>query len=203
MMFSASSAFTVSITSVVSGSSVGLTHDLKLAVMAQPGGILDMAAIDHVAQRVHPPFKFALNPDTAHQLPVHCGGLLARPQISERGRATLGRHAIGDAAACAAEIEAEHEPGPLRRAAMVERVDAERTMQPDGVRRHPLDVVEARPPDQRAVAEHPQVFGSVVEACIQKLVPHGKSIPGQAAIRPHSTPQWSGHSSRNGTMLIH
>ncbi len=55
----------------------------------------------------------------------------------------LGRDAIGDAAAGAAEIEAEHEPGPLRRAAMIERIDAQRPMHTDDIGRQALDDIRS------------------------------------------------------------
>jgi len=61
------------------------------------------------------------------------------------------------AAAGAAAVEAEHQSRLLRRAAVVEGIDAERAVLADQPRRHLLDEVEARPPHQRAIAEHPQV----------------------------------------------
>jgi hypothetical protein len=43
---------------------------------------------------------------------------------------------------------------------MVERIDAERAMLADQPRRDLVEELEARPPHQRAIAEHPQVaFG--------------------------------------------
>ena len=132
MMLSASSAFTVSmhIVAVVAGAAVALAHDVQLPVMREAAGVLRVAAVDRVAERLDPPLRLAREPDAAHQLPIHRRGLLALAQIGERGGALLRRDAIGDAAAGAAEIEPEHEAGPLRRAAMVERIDAERAMQP-------------------------------------------------------------------------
>ena len=65
-----------------------------------------------------------------------------------------------DAAAGAAAVEAEHKAGLFRRAAMHEGVDAERAMFADQPCRDLLDELEARPPHQRAIAEHPEVaFG--------------------------------------------
>src|SRR5262249_38996662 len=58
-----------------------------------------------------------------------------------------------------ATVEAEHQPGPLGRAAMVERIDAERPVGADQPRLDALEMREARPPDQRAIGEHPEVGG--------------------------------------------
>ena len=88
------------------------------------------------------------------------GGLLAAAQIVHGAAALLGRDPECDAAAGAAAIEAEHEAGLFGRPAMVERIDAERPMLADQPRRDVFDELEARPPHQRAVAEHPEVaFG--------------------------------------------
>ena len=65
----------------------------------------------------------------AHGLAIDHGHLLARAQIGDGRRAFGGRHPKGDAAAGAAAIEAEHQAGPLRRAAMDEGIDAERAVQ--------------------------------------------------------------------------
>ena len=65
------------------------------------------------------------------------------------------RHAIGDAAAGAAVIEAEHQARPLRRPAVDKGIDAERPMGADQPCLEPLEIGKAGPPHQRAVAEHP------------------------------------------------
>ena len=67
------------------------------------------------------------------------------------------RNAERDAAAGAAAVEPEHQAGLFRGAAMVERINAERTVLADQPRRNLFDEVEARPPHQRAIAEHPEV----------------------------------------------
>ena len=132
----------------------------KLPVVREAAGVLRVAAVDRVAERLDPPVRLALEPDPANELAVNRRGLLAAAQIGERGGALLRRDAIGDAAAGAAEIKAEHEAGPLRRAAMIERIDAQRTMHADDVCWNPVEVGESRPPDQRAVAEHPEIFAA-------------------------------------------
>jgi hypothetical protein len=65
-----------------------------------------------------------------------------------------------NAAAGAAAVEPEHQAGFFRRPAMIERINAERAVLADQPRRDLLEELEARPPHQRAIAEHPEVaFG--------------------------------------------
>src|SRR5262249_38051874 len=94
------------VVAVVAGSAMGLAHDVQLAVVRQPAGVLGMAAVDDVAERFAPALRWARQPGHAHHLPVYRGGLLALAQIFERGSAELCRDPIGDAAAGAAEVEA-------------------------------------------------------------------------------------------------
>src|ERR1043165_1138966 len=101
-----------------------------------------MAAVDRVAQCLDAAVRPALKPDAVNEFPVYRRGLLAAAQIGERGRAPLCRHAIGDAATGAAEVEAEDEAGAFRRAAMIERIDAQRTMHADDGGRWPLDAIK-------------------------------------------------------------
>src|SRR5712691_31567 len=54
-------------------------------------------------------------------------------------------------------IETQYKSGLLRRAAMNMGEDAERAMRAQEARRPPLKMVEARPPHQRAITEHPQI----------------------------------------------
>ena len=55
------------IVAVVAGSAVALAHEMQLLVVREPAGVLRMAAIDHVAQRVDAPLRRAREPDAAHQ----------------------------------------------------------------------------------------------------------------------------------------
>ena len=65
-----------------------------------------------------------------------------------------------DAAAGAAAIEAEHQPGLFRCSPVHKGVNAERAMLADQPGRHLLDELEPGPPHQRAIAEHPEVCGA-------------------------------------------
>src|SRR5262249_41229570 len=70
-------------------------------------------------------------------------------------------HAIGDAATGSAAVEAEHETRPLRRPAVDEGINAERPMRANEPRLDPLRKRKVRPPHQRAIGKHPEVFGRV------------------------------------------
>src|SRR5882724_8841551 len=119
-----------------------------------------MAAVDHVSQRADPLPGFVFQPDRTHHFAIDVGGLLAAAQILHGVVAVPGRDPKRDAAAGAAAVEPEHEAGLFRRPAMIERKDAERAVLADQPRRDLFDEFEARPPHQRAIAEHPQVaFG--------------------------------------------
>ena len=58
----------------------------------------------------------------------------------------------------AAKVEAEHHSRPLRRAAMHMTEHTQCTVRTDQPRWLALHVVEIRPPDQRAIAKHPEIF---------------------------------------------
>ena len=137
----------------------------------QPPGILHMAAIDDEAQRPHLPPRFLLELDPPHRFQIDRRHLLARAQIGDGLLARRGGDPKGDAAAHSAAVEPQHQAGPLRRAAMDKRIDAQRPVQADEPRRHAFDEVEARIPHQRAVAEDPEIFGAMpVEQFLHRLV---------------------------------
>ncbi len=116
---------------------MALADLMQLLVEREPAGILRMAAIDHVAQRRHPPVRMSEQRHVAQDFAIDLGDLLALAQIVRPPlRGSARRDAEGDAAAGAAAVEAEHEAGPLRRAAMHEGIDAERAVQPGDPRRH-------------------------------------------------------------------
>ena len=73
------------------------------------------------------------------------------------------RHPVGDAAAVAAAVEAEHQAGLFRRAAVDEGIDAERPVRADQPRRAALEEFEAGPPHQRAIGENPQVAAGLFD----------------------------------------
>jgi len=81
----------------------------------------------------------------------------APPQEAQLVRRVVSGDAIRHAAAAAARIEPEHEPGPLQRAAVDVRPQAEAAVKAVQPRYAPLLVMDDRVPDERAVAEQPYV----------------------------------------------
>ena len=157
---------------------------VKLLLQREPSGVLRMAAVDGVADRFDSPLGLAFEPGRARGFPIHRRHLLARPQISEGVGTLRRRDAIGDAAARAALVDAEHKTRPFGRTPVHERIDAQRAVQPDHARRRTLQIFEARPPDQRAIAEHPEIIGCMIEIGI-----HGRTHKERLAIRPRRLPQ--------------
>ena len=149
------------VVAVGAGLAVTLAHVMQLLLEREPSGILRVSTVDHVAQRRHPPLGLALEPDRAHAFAINRGHLLARAQIGDGVAAVSRAHAIGDAATGSTAVEAEHETRPLRRPAVDEGIDAERPMRTDEPRLDALDKRKVGPPHQRAICEHPEVFGRV------------------------------------------
>src|SRR5690242_8699042 len=131
---------------------------MQLPRHAEPARILPVAAVDDVAERFDPLLRILIDPDRAPCFAIDQCDLLAAAQIFDGGGALLGGDAIDDATAGAAVIEPEYQAGSFRRAAVHERIDAERAVSAEQPRIMPLDIVEARPPHQRAITEHPKVI---------------------------------------------
>ena len=87
-------------------------------------------------------------------------------------------HTISDAATGPTAVEAEHQTRPLGRPAMDEGIDAKGPMRAKEPGLDPLHEGKIRPPHQRAVGEHPEIFGSVRGIRI-----HGCDIEEYAASR--------------------
>ncbi len=121
---------------------MALADEVQLLVERKPAGILRMAAVDHVAERRHLPFRRSAQPHLSHEFAVHHGDLFARAQIGDGIGAPCRRHPEGDAAAGSAVVEAKHQSWTLRRAAMHERIDAERTVGADQPRLDAFNKVE-------------------------------------------------------------
>src|SRR5215510_3046574 len=74
-----------------------------------------------------------------------------------------------------------HEPPPIRRAAMMIRIDAQRAMKAMDAADVPLQEVEARPPHERAIAENPQI-ARLSHHCARfsdKITRKANAIPGR------------------------
>src|SRR5471030_1282212 len=118
---------------------------MELFGKGEAAGILLMAAVHHVAERLHILFRVVIEPYPSPSLAIDHGDLLAPAQIVDRGRALGLSHPIGDAAAIAAAVKAEYQPGSLRRAAVDEGVDAERPVGAHEAGRAPVQKTESRP----------------------------------------------------------
>src|ERR1700676_144262 len=93
---------------------------VQLLGQRQAAGILDMAAVDHIAQRRDLARRLAPERDPTHAFAIDAGDLLARPQIGDRLGAIAGRHPKRDPLAGTATVETEHEAGSLGGAAVNE-----------------------------------------------------------------------------------
>ena len=121
----------------------------------QAAGILGMARFDDIGENPGAP---AIGEGRRQIcLVIDERDLFALAQIGDGRVAQGGGDPEGDAPACAAAVEPEHEPRPIRRTAMDVRIDAQRAVIAAHRRERPFLEVESRPPHQRAIAEHPQI----------------------------------------------
>src|SRR3989475_4608753 len=88
---------------------------------------------------------------------------LAPPQKPQLVRGVVSGDTVCHAAAAAARVEPQHEPGPLQRAAVDVRPQAEAAVKAVQPRDAPLLVMDERVPDERAVAEQPYVRARLVQ----------------------------------------
>ena len=128
---------------------------MQLFGEAQLPGILAVTAVNHIAKSVHAFLGVVVEPDSAPRLAINPRDLLTSAQIFNRFGSPCRCHAVGNPAAIAAAIQAEHETGLFRGPAVHKRVHAECAVGADEPRIPPLQEIEARPPHQRAVAEDP------------------------------------------------
>ena len=133
------------------------SHKVRLPLQGKPAGILRVPAVGHVAHRFPLAARAVEQAHLLRRFNIDIRDLLARTEIGKGLVALLGGHTECDAAARAALVEPEHETGMLKRAAMMEGIDAERPVRADQRRRRPLAEGKARLPHQRAVAEHPKL----------------------------------------------
>src|SRR5580698_9906244 len=150
------------VVAIVAGAAVALPYIVYAFVNTEPAGILHMAAIDDVAERLHLPPRLVFKLDPPHRLQIDAGDLLTGPQIRDRFLAFGGGDAVGDAAAHTAAIKPHHQTGPFRGSPMNEGIHAKRAVHSDKLRRHLLEYIETRPPHQRAVAKDPEIVLAVL-----------------------------------------
>ena len=135
-----------------------LTNEVQLLVERQAAGILHVTTVDTENKGAHTPLRRSDDFDLSIGFKVDTGGLLALAQIGDGFFMQMPGNAIRHAAADAATIEPQHQAGLLGRSAMHERIDAQRAVQPGQLGGLALEIIEARPPDQRAVAEDPEII---------------------------------------------
>ncbi len=106
------------------GETLGVAHEFGLALEREPSRILRVGPVDDIAKGFERAGRAVEQADRPRRLDIDVGDLLARAEIGEGSVAAFRGNAVGDAAAGAALVEAEHEPRMLPRAAMVKGVDA-------------------------------------------------------------------------------
>lgn len=134
---------------------VALAGIMQLLGEAQLAGILAMTAVNHIAKRVYAFLRVIVEPNPAPRLPINPRNLFARAQIFDRFGSPCRCHAVGNAAAIAAAVQAEHEAGLFGGSAVHKRIHAESAVGADEPRIAALQKIEAWPPHQRAVTEDP------------------------------------------------
>src|SRR5258706_1146894 len=120
----------------------------------EPAGVVGVRALDG---KGYCPQRFPARVDLRPARRVGAEHHFTPPQEAQLVRRVVSGDAIRDAAAAAARIEPEHEPGPLQRAAVDVRPQAEAAVKAVQPRYAPLLVMDDRVPDERAVAEQPYV----------------------------------------------
>ncbi len=124
-------------------------------LIGQAAGVLAMAAVDDIGQRVG---AAAFRETHAHCLfKINRGDELPLAKIGDGLFAITARDAERHALARAAAVEAEHETRPLGRAAVDMGENAEGSVIAVDPGQRALDEVEAGPPHQRTIAKNPEV----------------------------------------------
>src|SRR5713101_5238171 len=113
----------------------------------QLAGVVGVRAVDEKGYR---PQRFPARVDLRPARRVGAEHHFAPPQQAQLVRRVVSGDAIRHAAAAAARIKAEHEPGPLQRAAVDVRPQAEAAVKAVKPRDAPLFVMDDRVPDERA-----------------------------------------------------
>jgi len=143
---------------VCPGSAMSLAYQMDLVLKIKASGVLGMAAIDQEDEGCHVAGRRRCKRNAARGFKVNGGYLFALPQIRDGGTAVRRCHAIRDATTGAATVEAKHEAGLFRGAAMNVGIHAQRPVQTDEPCGDALKVREARPPHERTVTKNPKIF---------------------------------------------
>ena len=140
------------------GSAMSLPYQMGLMLKIEASGILGMAAIDQEDEGCHIARLRRSKRNATRGFNVNGGYLFAFPQIRDGGIAVRRCHPIGNAAAGAATVEAEHQAGLFRGTAVNVGIHTQRPVQPDEPRRDAFKIRETRPPHERSVTKNPKIF---------------------------------------------
>ena len=144
--------------SLVAGSAMSLPYQMGLMLKIEAPGILGMAAVDQEDEGHHVARLRRCKRNASRGFNVNGGYLFAFPQIRDGGIAVRRCHPIGNAAAGAATVEAEHQAGLFRGTAVNVGIHTQRPVQPDKPRRDAFKIGETRPPHKRTVTKNPKIF---------------------------------------------
>src|SRR5258707_6785602 len=96
------------------GSAMSLPYQMGLMLKIEASGILGMAAVDQEDEGCHVARRSRCERNATRSFKVNGGYLFAFPQIRDGGIAVRRCHPIGNAAAGATTVEAEHQAGLFR-----------------------------------------------------------------------------------------
>ncbi|MOA24259.1 hypothetical protein D3C78_1449320 [compost metagenome] len=119
----------------------------------QRAGVARQVPFQHEAQRLHP--AAVVQPAAQPFRTVGGVGHLALPEGEQVGFEVFLRQPVGEAGAGTAAIQAEHQPGHVRRAAVGQRPQVEAAVIAMHPRAARFGHREFRTPDQRAIGEQP------------------------------------------------
>ena len=125
---------------------MALSAVVQLLGQRKAAGILDMTAVDHIAEGRDLARGLALEQDSTHAFAIDAGGLLARAQIGDRFGPVGGCHPKRGPLAGPAAVEAEHQPRSLGRAPVYDGLNGKRPMPPDEQRPEALRKRKVAPP---------------------------------------------------------
>ena len=140
------------------GSAMSLAYQMGLMLKIEASGILGMAAVDQEDEGHDVARHRRCERNAPRSFQVNGGYLFTFPQIRDGGIAIRRCHPIGDAPTGAAAVEAEHEAGLFRGAAVNIGIHTQRPVQPDEPRWRAFKIGETRPPHERTVTKNPKIF---------------------------------------------
>jgi len=172
-----------------------VAQDGQHLLVAEPAGVVLAAPAEREGQRRHRALRRLAGQET--RVVDAAADHLAVPQALQLGFGRFGPHAVDEAAAGAAGHQREHQARLLRRAAVDLRAHAQRAVPSAHQSRAVLGGLELRAPDQRGVAEDPQVAASAPLRAQQRQ-------PGGGVVRAgaHGCERAAGRESRFMVFIV-